>query len=210
MNLIQSSIASLLLILFVSISGCGPQMAGVETTNGATVVMLDNCVEGSSPPFASVYMFDTGYIPYIGDGLGVVLTADEEGTFHLDGIEEKVLNVQIIDKSKNLSTLLPVGAKGVTYRSELKISGRLQGNVETTGSGRILVFISGTGYYILLKEQGVFSFDNLPPGSYIVQAALLTASENGEKPVLLSSSLKVHATINSDEMTVLKEKIVIP
>lgn len=208
MKLIRSSSVSLLVILSVMMYRC-IQIAGVETTNGATVVMRDNSIEGSTPPFSSVYMFDTGYIPYIDRGLGIVLSSDDEGKFQLDGIGKNVLNVQVVDNVNKVSAHLSVDRRGVEYKSELKSSGSLQGTVECTRSGRILVFIAGTGYYILLDQQGSFQFNSLPPGSYTVQAALLASSLNGVVPAPESFSVKVTAVIGSDKATILNEKIII-
>jgi hypothetical protein len=184
-------------------------MAGVETTNGATVVMRDNSIEGSTPPFSTVYMFDTGYIPYIDRGLGIVLASDEDGKFQLNGIGQKTLNVQVVDNVNNISALVPVDRQGLEYKSGLKRSGTLQGTIECTRSGRILVFVSGTGYYILLDKQGAFTIKSLSPGSYTVQAALLAPSLNGAAPAPVAFSEKITVVINSDKTTVLNEKIIV-
>jgi hypothetical protein len=199
-----------LLVLLVIIVNCNQQLSGVETTNGATVAIRDNCVKGETSPYASVYIFDTSYIPYIGTGLGIALVADEDGNFSLKNINKSIINVQVIDNENKQGILLTIGDDGQTYQSDLKSPGKLKGVVETTKLGKILVFIYGTGYYILAEKQGEFIFEKLPPGSYTVQASIITTDGSEMQATILSSNQKVSGIVYSDKTTIIAEKIIIP
>ena len=63
-------------ILFCS---CTPGVSGVETTNGFTITATTTAIKGTAPAYSTVYLFDTGYIPYIdsGFGYGTAVNADE-------------------------------------------------------------------------------------------------------------------------------------
>jgi hypothetical protein len=197
-------------MLIVIIVNCSQQLTGVETTNGATVAIRDNCVKGETSPYASVYIFDTSYIPYVGTGLGIATVADENGNFSLKNINENVINVQVVDSKNKLGILLTIGDDGQTYQSELKSPGKLKGIVETTRPGKIMVFIYGTGYYIITEKQGEFIFEKLPPGSYTVQASIITTNGNEIQATILSSNQKTNGIVYSDQTTIIAEKIIIP
>ncbi|HEX2956104.1 MAG TPA: hypothetical protein VHO70_04710 [Chitinispirillaceae bacterium] len=209
MKNIKCFIAFISVVAFVMITNCTAPTAGVETTNGATVVMKDNRVEGTSPPYASVYLFDTSYIPFIDTGLGVATVSDQDGFFSMQQIHAKVINVQVVDTRRRSTVLISAGADGETYRSELKPPGALSGNVETSRTGRILVYICGSGYYVFLDTNGEFSFKELPPASYKIQALLLSSAAAGEKPVIVTSSAKVLVSVISGEVTRVADKVII-
>lgn len=197
------------IIISVIIIDCIHPTAGVETTNGATVVMRDDRVEGTSPPFASVYLFDTSYIPYIDTGLGVATVSDEAGVFSMKQIGVKNIHVQVFDNRKQHTVLFTVGADGELQKATLKLPGALSGSVTVSGAGKVLVFICGTGYYVLLDASGVWSFKDLPPGTYKIQAILL-GTTSGEKPAIIASSEKLKVNVVSGEETRMVEKLVIP
>jgi hypothetical protein len=210
MKNINYYIAIFSLLISVIITDCINPTAGVETTNGATVVMRDDRVEGTSPPFASVYLFDTSYIPYIDTGLGVATVSDEKGLFSMQQIGAKTINVQVIDNKNRYAVLIAIGSDGETYQSELKPHGILTGTVETSRAGKVIVYICGTGYYVLLDRSGEWSLNKLPPASCKIQALLLSTTAAGEKPVIVSSSKKVAVSVISGKVTRMIEKLVIP
>jgi hypothetical protein len=202
-------IAFISLLISIIIVDCINPTAGVETTNGATVVMREDRVEGTSPPFASVYLFDTSYIPYIDTGLGVATVADEDGFFSMEQINAKTLNVQVFDSRKQYSVFFAVGSEGELQRSELKQFGTLSGSVETSGAGKVMVYICGTGYYVLLTGSGEFNFKELPPGSYKIQAVLLSNNAVSEKPMIVASSDRVSVNVVSGDVTRVVDKMVV-
>jgi hypothetical protein len=209
MKNINYYIAFISTVFFVMITDCIAPTAGVETTNGATVVMREGRVEGTSPPFASVYLFDTSYIPYIDTGLGVATVSDEDGFFSIHQINTKTINVQVVDNRKRFAVLIEIGSDGETHRSELKLPGTLSGSVETSKAGKVMVFICGTGYYVLLNGSGEWSFKELPPASYKVQAVVLSTTAVDGKPAIISSSAKVSVNVISGEVMMVVDKLVI-
>jgi hypothetical protein len=210
MKKLECCIVLVSVFISVMIANCSAPVAGVETTNGATVVMSADHVEGTSPPFASVYIFDTSYIPFVDTGLGVATASDEDGFFSIQQIDAKVINVQIVDNSNKNTGFVAVDADGKLYKSELRHAGTLRGNVEMPGTGKVMVFICGSDYYTFADENGAFSLKGVPPASYKVQAVLLSQTGSGTGQHIISSSAKILVMVNSDEVTVLNETINFP
>jgi len=210
MRPIETCIAIILAILLLMMVSCGVQTAGVETTNGAIVVVSEAGIEGTTPPFATVYLFDTCYIPYIDIGIGIAVSSDENGYFSLSKMPVRAFNIGIFDIENKLGAIMKIGTGSKEHRSELKASGKLRGEVESSAQGPILVYISGNGYYTLLKGEGEFLFNSLPPSLYTVEAALLKTSTDGEKPRIVSMSGKIRVNVYSGQTTEMTEKMVIP
>lgn len=158
---------------------CGRSLSGVETTNGATVMVQADRVEGTTPPYANIYLFDKDYIPYIDEGMGVATAADGNGRFLFNGIRGETFTVAVVCDDDSHSILLCAGCTGSTISSALYNPGELEGSVVASDSGSILVFLQGTGWYKILKSSGDFVFDGLPQGKYQLQAAILSYGESG-------------------------------
>lgn len=192
---IFSIAVTVVLILF---NNCTESVSGVETTNGYTVVASSTSIEGVAPKFSQVFLFDTAYIPFIGKGLGLGQSADEQGYYSFT-CDSGVYNVIIVDPGSNNSGIIRnVRCKrqesySESHNGELKKSGSISGKIESDSSGHFLVFLTGLDYHEVVSGNGNFKFDNVPPGDYFLQVVLMdqTFSEIiqwGEKvPVLVRS-----------------------
>lgn len=184
---------SLLLITAALISllimKCVQQVSGVETTNGATVSVSAHKVEGKTMPFAGVYLCDKNYIPYIDNGIGVATAADKNGDFLFNDIAGEKFSVAIITRDNSETAFFCAGCDSSNNQIILSSPGKLEGSVTTSLSGPILVFLRGTGYYMILESSGSFVFDALPQGVHQVQAAIISKGYNESKPVVQSLSL---------------------
>jgi hypothetical protein len=187
---------------------CGQGLSGVETTNGATVTVQADRVEGTTPPFANIYLFDKDYIPYIDEGLGVATAADGNGRFLFNGIRGETFTVAVVCDEDSRSILLCAGCTGSTISSPLYNPGKLEGSVTASDTGSILIFLHGTGWYKILKNSGSFVFDALPQGKYRLQAAILSYGESG-KPSIKNLSTPKEIEVASGKI-VTTEPVLLP
>lgn len=162
---------------------CGQKTCGVETTNGATVVVCMGKVEGTAPPFSSIYLFTTDYIPYIDTGLGIATASDIDGYYSFDGIKADTFSLTVVNNADSRSAVL-LGYQNATLQAKLELPGSLEGKVSSNENGTTLVFVYGTGYYTLLKSAGSFEFDSLPGGRYKIQAARIVKRAFPAKPMI--------------------------
>lgn len=162
---------------------CGKQTCGVETTNGASVVVYQDKVEGTAPPMSNVYLFTSDYIPYIDTGLGITTTSGLDGYYSFNNVQVDTFNVTVIDNEKLRATIIS-GYKDTYLQAELRRPGSLEGIVVSSKGGPILVFLYGTGYYILLDTEGPFSLSSLPEGNYKIQAARIQIQPYPLKPLI--------------------------
>lgn len=188
---------------------CGLQSSGVETTNGTTVVVCKDKVEGTAPPFANIYLFNADYIPYIDTGLGVVTASNVEGYYSFNSVKLEALSVTVISNDKSGFALLSANYQDSSYRANLQMPGSLQGTVYSSDTGTVLVFLYGTGYYVLLKESGPFVLNDLPAGKYKIQAARILKRSFPGKPVIGTKSEVVQVVIDPQRKTIISE-IIIP
>jgi|GEM_PF-1417691 len=182
---------SVLFIVFAAIclmpTGCTNSVSGVETTNGVTVVATSGSIEGTAPPFANIYMFDTGYIPYINSGTGIATAADVNGSFRIlaaPGVYNVLALNPYYDEAGVISPAVISGASGNSSQTKrMQRVGSLRGSILNRGddNSSTLVYLSGAGYYCVVNGSGMFSFNMVAPGSYRLCAALL--HENGSATI---------------------------
>jgi hypothetical protein len=202
MNYYFHTLVCVNLLLLISLFNCTNQSAGIETTNGATVVVCAKSIEGTIPPFASVYVFDKNYIPYIDSGLGIATAANEDGYFLINGEKFDTLSVAVISSDKSMSAIFNAGSNGLEHRTLLERPGIIEGTVMTNEPEPILVYIYGTGYYVLLKSSGVFEFKDLPQGTYILKAATVSTAGPEGKAILKKQSMTHQIVVTPDHKTI--------
>jgi len=176
-------------------------MSGIETTNGATIFVHAERVEGTTLPYALVYLFDKEYIPFVDSGLGIATVADINGNFSFSGINIDTVSLTLISSDFKNAAYVKSGSAGVQYRAELNSLGVLKGSVVASDSGMILVFIQGTAYYKLLSGSGVFEIGYVPQGTYAISAAVLTKPNSTSAYTIKSISAVSVVTIESGEAT---------
>lgn len=197
----QKSIIFISLTCLFACFRCAQNTAGIETTNGATIVVNANKVDGTIPPFSSVYLCEKDYIPYIDSGLGVATAADMDGYFLLNKIHGDSFSIAIISNDKSLSALLNASSTGSSFKALLSKPGALEGSVTTSHQGTVLIFLCGTGYYILLDKPGPFMFKSLPAGKYRLYSAIVSEPISISKPFIKFSGSNLEIEITSGNMT---------
>jgi hypothetical protein len=196
-NMINRNRFILIIVALVSLLliKCVQNLSGVETTNGATISVMAYKVEGTASPFAFIYLCDNNYIPYIDSGTGVATAADKNGDFLINEINGDKFSVSIVSRDNSGTAFFCAGCDSSTNQATLSLPGKLEGSIVTSIPGSILVFLRGTGYYILLESPGPFVFDAIPQGTHQIQAAIISKGSNGSKSTIQSLSSPVEVTV---------------
>ncbi|MBN1306361.1 MAG: hypothetical protein JXA18_00485 [Chitinispirillaceae bacterium] len=176
----------LLGVLFkLSLLSCSTSVSGVETTNGITVVATSESIEGTAPPYAQVYLFDTSYVPFIDSGTGLGTSVDSNGMFMFsvvpgtynilviarDGAEARMLQATILADQTEY---------GGSRKEFLRETGIVNGSVAAGPEEMALVYLAGTSFYRVLTGSASFTFYTVPPGPCILRCARITAKESGD------------------------------
>ncbi|MCX7726028.1 MAG: hypothetical protein N2053_04180 [Chitinispirillaceae bacterium] len=160
------------IIIFCQLFECVRNFSGVETTNGDgfTVVTTSGAIEGSAPPYAQVFVFDTGYIPYIDSGIGIATSANHQGYYRIVSFTTN-LRIFVVSSNRNSAGL----AESHSFISEvsnnlnqypLQQPGEVCGSVVYSGNDSLLVYLSGLCHYQLLLENKNFYFRTVPVGRH--------------------------------------------
>jgi hypothetical protein len=160
------------------IEQCSTQIAGVETTNGCTVVATATAVEGTAPPLSRVFIFDTSYIPYIDSGFGIGTAVDNEGAFQFN-IAPGSYHIFIIGPTGEAASIAirsPNSADvgSVSKRQKLQHPGAISGIITNTVSDTFLIFLAGMCHYQVLPATHTFSLLNVPAGTYSLKIVRLS------------------------------------
>jgi hypothetical protein len=189
---------------------CSGPVAGIETTNGVTVVARASSISGTSQPFADVSLCNSAYIPFIDSGLALATSVGASGEFNFEGLEPGNYSITICDRDRAHATIfqdLTVGP--VVPDSErsgtLENTGSLTGIVTSIAQPgtEVLLSLIGTEYYVLLPGPGRFIFPSLPAGAYELQASLLSESDTAATIVIISNSNRKNVLVlpNSETKT---------
>ena len=179
------------LLSAVSIYRCTMPNAGVETTNGVTIVASANKIEGITPPFSGVYLFNRDYIPFIDSGTGLGTTTGSEGGFRFTIEPTASYNIAVVSADARTSALFSVSR---SYTSDDNVPllrpAAITGSVSAAINGPILVILKGTGYYHLLSSPQTFTFESVPSGTHNLQVFVL-ATAQGEKRIVKEGTPKI-------------------
>jgi hypothetical protein len=194
-------------IIFPAIR-CVNTSAGIETTNGATVVASASSITGTVPPYARVALFDTAFIPVVYRGQGLTSNVDKTGIIEFNDLAPSIYTV-IVEMPENQKAAafqgIAVGpsAADSTMHKILEATGTLTGTVTAandSGTG-LLLYLVGTGYYLVLPGPGPFTFESIAPGNYELQAVGLTAGGLNATPIILTSGARKMVTVNAGRET---------
>ncbi len=178
------------------IARCSTQVAGVETTNGCTVVASAAAIEGTVPPFSRVFVFDAGYIPYIDSGVGIGTAADEAGTFQFATAPGAytVFVVGPTGEAAGIPIESPDSKNGTVSKNQvLHRPGAVSGIIAGAPSDTFLIFLAGMCQYQLAPAARTFYLAGVPEGTYTLKIARLSgASENPSLEFLHEQSVQVH------------------
>ena len=188
---------------------CSGSIAGVETTNGVTVVAHASSISVSSPAFSEVSLCNSAYIPFIDSGLALATSVGASGKYTFEGLKPGNYSVSIRDRDRARATIFQELMVGPESRDSLRSGtlqpmGSLAGIVTSTAQPgtEILLCLIGTEYYELLAGPGRFTFPSLPAGTYELQASILSTSDTMAVIIIISNSNRKTVTIAPDSMTI--------
>jgi hypothetical protein len=167
------------LLVNMLIVRCATQLAGVETTNGCTVVATATDIEGTAPPLSRVFIFDSSYIPYIDSGVGIGTAVDDKGVFQFNTPTGGAYNIFIIGPTGEAASIAikspdSTDAGSVVKKQELQYPGAISGTISSAASDTFLIFLSGMCHYQLVPVARAFYLANIPEGVYSLKVARLS------------------------------------
>ena len=184
---------------------CTPSVSGVETTNGFTVVATCGTIEGTAPPYAQVFLFDTAYIPYLDRGFGFGTSVDIDGAYSFS-VAPGTYNILVIDREGSQAGLLqktvasetlPDKESEVPEKNLLTETGTVSGTVAAESGTTLLVYLAGTGYYRLLTGTTPFTLYSVPSGPALLCCAILSTGERVSSTVEVVKNLPIEVTPGS-------------
>lgn len=178
---------------------CTQHVSGVETTNGNgfTVTATSTTIEGTAPPLSQVFLFDTGYIPYVDSGVGFATSADRNGNYRFDARPGRyhVFVVAPDAEAAGISseTISPHTAETASARSHsMERPGSITGSiVAENASTPLLVYLAGMCHYELISSRRNFHFITVPPGDYRLRVARLSVEGIGTVTLLYDHTVTV-------------------
>lgn len=186
---------------------CSINTAGIETTNGATVIASASSISGTAPPHAQISVFDTGYIPAIDSGLALTTSANDSGCFTFEGLAPDLYTVIVEMPDSGQAALFSNILVGPfiadsAHRKILGPTGSISGTVASADSSAgILLYLPGTGYYRILSNPGPFSFEGIPAGTYRLQACALTGYQHYAVPTIATNRNQIIVEVLSNKET---------
>ena len=190
----------ILLLQFFCTTG---DIAGVETTNGYTVVATSEDVEGTASPYSSVFVCDTGYIPFVDSGFGRVTSVNESGTYRLKAQPGRY-NVMVISSDAGYAGFVQAAVSAdpppQEHRTDLlymKESGSLNAHVTSATGYNLLVYLAGTCFHRELQGTGSIGFSALAEGGYKLRVARISSSGNDGFTILLDTLVNVSPGIRT-------------
>ena len=194
------------LLVNLLIVRCSTRLAGVETTNGCTVVATATSIEGMAPPLSRVFIFDTSYIPYIDSGVGIGTATDDEGAFQFNTPPGNyhIFIVGPTGEAAGIAIKSPDAAHvgAVSKEQQLQPPGAVSGTISTEASDTLLVFLAGMCHYQLITAAGNFYLTNVPEGVYSLKIARVSGPQNGPVMEILHERL---VSVNKGDTTVIGE-----
>jgi hypothetical protein len=188
---------------------CSGPIAGIETTNGVTVLAGASSISITSPAFAQISLCNSAYIPFIDSGLALATSIGSSGKYTFKGLEPGNYSIGISDQNRTKATIfqeLTVGpeSRDSMHSGTLQSMGSLAGTVISIAQPgtEVLLYLIGTEYYVVLPGPGRFTFPALPDGVYELQASILATSDTLAVVVIISNSNRKTVKIAPDSMTI--------
>jgi hypothetical protein len=144
--------------------------------SGITVSAVSNSLSGTTAPGARVYVYEKKYRPYVTpSGYCDSTVSDDSGKFALSITMDGYFNLVVNDDKRGVAGYLPgipVFADSLFHDTldTLRRPGFISGNATDT-SGQIFalsyVFILGTPFYTVTRNNGDFLLGPLPAATYV-------------------------------------------
>ena len=84
---------------------CSGPLAGIETTNGVTVVAKASSISVTTPAFAEVSLCNSWYVPFIDSGLALATSVGASGTYTFKDIQPGNYSISISDRDREKATI---------------------------------------------------------------------------------------------------------
>jgi hypothetical protein len=176
---------------------CTNNSAGIETTNGATVVATASSITGTVPAYSQVTLIDTSFVPLVYQGRAFATSAGITGVIDFLDLVPGVYTVIVeTPDGRNAAAFqdISIGSSTsiTTLQKNLEPTGTLSGIVATAtpSSAGILLYLVGTDYYLALPGPGPFTFESIAPGDYDLNGVGLADGSLLTTPTILSNSAK--------------------
>jgi hypothetical protein len=196
----------------------GNQLAGNSSqtgNNGIVVSVLSQTISGTTAAGAKISVYAQNYRPYASPaGFCDSTTANDSGAFVLPNLPQGYVNVYVRNSTDGATAFLrhiPVSADSLyTYADtldSLEQPGFISGAATDT-SGALLalsyVFVDGSPFYCVTKNNGDFLLGPLPAGSYTLGFyANFTMNTSGiMTPAMTVISETSTATVYPDSISV--------
>jgi hypothetical protein len=158
-----------------------PPLAGGNSSQtgnaGITVASVSQSISGTTRPGARVSIYGQSYLPYASPpGFCDSAAADDSGRFAFAAVPQGYVNLLVNDESRSATGFIkniPAFADSVFADTinTLKHPGLLAG-IATDSAGLALalsyVYVSGSPFYTVTKNDGEFLLGPLPAGSYTI------------------------------------------
>jgi hypothetical protein len=146
--------------------------------NGVTIVAMKQSICGTTHPNADISIYESNYLPYkIPSGFTISTKANDSGYFEFSNLPVNSYNllVQIIDENKMaLKNDIPVTIDSI-FTDTIKTmqhAGFLTGIALNTSDEPVplsYIYIKGSPFYAVSKNNGEFLLGPLPPGNQTVK-----------------------------------------
>jgi hypothetical protein len=201
----RSPIAPMFILLATIIFGCGAPLTGTDgggsssTTNTFALQISTNAISGKTHPGNRVAVYAAEYqTGYPGTFADSQIVQTDSG-FSFSNLQPGFYRVLAWDSTRHKGIhvgIIPVPPQPGTVSSlvdSLRVVSEITGAVAfenlSQGIPRIAtVCILGTPFGDVTDSTGVFRLKNVPPGSYIVQAALGTSAVQKIFPMTTSGA----------------------
>jgi hypothetical protein len=173
---------------------------------GIAVVSRSQSIFGETAPNAHVSIYEQNYTPYLTpSGYCDSTVSDDTGRFVFSNVQEGYFNLLVHDVHRGNAgfvSRIPVFADSVFNDTidTLKQPGFISGNATDT-AGRIFalsyVFIQGSPFYTITKNNGDFMLGPLPAGTYATgffanfQVVNATTGEMAQVPSALTDTVVI-------------------
>ena len=188
-----------------------------ETTNGLTVVARGGSIDGTAPPFSSLYLFEEKYDPFSGKHFDSVKT-DTTGVFSFQVPEAGYNLFCNAENGKRAQVHIIMNADPEsgdtgkdhnifrdTIHDTLKIPGNVAGYIPAWAKKNLLMsylYLEGTPFFAFVDSvTGYYRIEDIPEGRYIIR--LYTAVPYHIPDTLSYESAKV-ISVKSDSTLSLK------
>jgi hypothetical protein len=175
--------------VFLSILLCSTAEygGGVETTNGITIAIKENKIEGTAPAGSQIVLCDTSYAPFLLSEKVFIDTifVDEYGSFRLDLLPDGFYNMTGRNSTSDSGAIIKnihinrLNTTETLKSSQYKLLGSISGTayIDSKSTGSVMVQIIGTDLGNTTDSSGVYTIGKIPAGIYKITGSYKTSTK---------------------------------